>query len=72
MKFDWNRRSTYMIVWVAVTGILGIIAILLVNPEYARLAACITISSLVFDMAMFSLIMHFFPNVKRWWFGMEV
>ena len=72
MKLDWNKRSTYMYTWLFITFIIGFPIVMLVDVKYCQLAACLVISSLVFDMATFALIMHFFPKVKEWWFKMEV
>jgi len=71
----FKRRSHFGYALVVLDSIIGLIAFILLwgGPlKYVELAVVLVPCSLVFEIGLLVLVMHFFPKVKKWWFGMPV
>ena len=73
LKINWNVRSTYLIIALVIDMLIGIVGLIFTrNLEMMKLWAVMPMSLLVFELLIFMIVNHFFPETKRWWFSMKV
>jgi hypothetical protein len=73
MKINWRVRSTYLIGITILNAIVGLTLFLLIGGlEGSTWLIGIGVCGLVFEGGIFAIVSIFKPEIKKWWFNMDV